>query len=143
MENGRPTTAEPQLELRELNATDEYRVAGDQADPRSWVIRTQDGSTAGRISDLIIDKVALAARYLVCELELERRRVLIPTGFARLDAPTQTVFFDFITSDDLQRLPSYSGLPLSLEEQLELETALTLREPAAPEPIIQRRNERA
>ena len=67
--------------------------------------------------------------------------MLIPTGFARLDAPTQTVFFDFITSDDLQRLPSYEGLPLSLEQQLELETALTLRELPTSEPIIQRRSE--
>lgn len=141
MENGRPTTTEPQIELCELSAKDEYRVAGDQIDPRTWVIRTQDGRTSGRVSDLIVDEAALAARYLVCDLELERRRVLIPTGFARLEAATETVFLDFITGEDLQRLPSYKGLPLSLEQQLELETALTMREPATPEPIIQRRSE--
>ncbi len=141
MENGRPATAEPQLELSELSANDEYRVASDQLDPRDWVIRTQDGRTVGRISDLIIDETALAARYLVCDLELEQRHVLIPTGFARLDESTQTVFLDFITGEDLARLPGYKGLPLSLEQQLELETALTMREPATPEPIIQRRSE--
>ncbi|HET9441010.1 MAG TPA: PRC-barrel domain-containing protein [Longimicrobiales bacterium] len=131
---------EPQVALAELRTHGEYRVCKGNQDPRGWPLRTSDDREIGKISDLIIDEVALNARYLVCSYSTEGRRVLIPTGFARLDGRARVVHLDFITRQDLQRLPTYQGLPLSAEQQLDVESALTLREPAERESLIVRRD---
>lgn len=136
-----PPLGEPHVELAELHSHGEYRICKGQSDPRGWPVRTADDRELGKISDLIIDEVALNARYLVCTFALEGRRVLIPTGFARLDDRGRVVHLDFITRQDLQRLPTYNGLPLTTDEQRDVESALTLREPQpAPEPVIVRRD---
>lgn len=140
MENG-PTLPEPHVVLAELQAHPEYRVCKDQHDPRGWTIRTQEGSDAGVVQDLIVDEHALAVRYLVCSVQPSGRRVLIPTGFVRLGALEHVVYLDFICDRDLERLPEYSGLPLSAKQQLDIEVALTAREPSPPRPLIRRRQE--
>lgn len=141
MSNERPHPGESQLDLIEMEQHREYRVCKDNSDPRGWPVRTQDDREFGKVSDLIIDESALSARYLVCRMALESRRVLIPTGFARLDDRSKVVHLDFITRQDLNRLPAYQGLPLSADQQLDVETALTQREPAEPRPVIQRRDQ--
>lgn len=136
------TMGEPHLELAEMRTHSEYKVCKDDSDPRGWPVRTSDDREMGKVSDLIIDEVALNARYLVCTFALEGRSVLIPTGFARLDDRARTVHLDFLTRQDIARLPNYTGLPLSAEQQLNVETALTGREQFEPASIIQRRTER-
>jgi hypothetical protein len=131
---------EPHTALAELRNHREYRICRGQSDPRGWPVRTADDRELGKISDLIIDEVALNARYLVCTFSLEGRRVLIPTGFARLDDRFHVVHLDFIKREDLQRLPTYNGLPLSGDEQRDVESALTLREPQEHESLIVRRD---
>ena len=128
--------------LAEMRTHNEYRVCKEDHDPRGWPVRTRDDRELGKISDLIIDEVALNARYLVCDFPLDRKRVLIPTGFARLDDRAKVVHLDFITRADLLRLPNYEGLPLSTEQQMDVETVLTGREHFEPEAIIQRRSDR-
>ena len=132
---------EPEVALVELRSHGEYRICKGQSDPRGWPVRTADDRELGKISDLIIDEIALNARYLVCTFSLEGRRVLIPTGFARMDDRGRVVHLDFLTRQDLQRLPTYNGLPLSSDQQRDVESALTLREPqTAGEPLITRRD---
>ena len=127
----------------ELRTHGEYRICKGQPDPRGWPVRTADDRELGKISDLIIDEIALNARYMVCTFALEGRRVLIPTGFARLDNRGHVVHLDFLTRQDLQRLPTYNGLPLTSDEQRDVESALTLREPTVSEdPIVLRREPR-
>lgn len=130
------------LELAEMTAHAEYRVCKDDHDPRGWVVQTSDTHALGSVSDLIIDEVALNARYLVCRITADQRRILIPTGFARLDHHDEIVHLDFITHEEVERLPSYHGLPLTAEQQLDVETALTGRDMIPVEPLIHRRNER-
>ena len=140
MTNGQ-ALGEQHTELAELQKHGEYRICRGQSDPRGWPVRTADDRELGKISDLIIDEVGLNARYLVCTFSLEGRRVLIPTGFARFDNRARVVHLDFITRQDMQRLPTYKGLPLSADEQRNVETALTLREPHETiEPLITRRD---
>jgi hypothetical protein len=136
------TLGEPQVELAEMRTHREYKVCRDNHDPRGWPVRTNDDRELGKVSDLIIDQIALNARYLVCTFALDGRRILIPTGFARLDDRAKVVHLDFLTRQDISRLPTFHGLPLSSEQQLEVETALTGREQFEPESIIQRRTER-
>jgi hypothetical protein len=136
------TMGEAHLELAEMRTHREYQVCKDNSDPRGWPVRTSDDREMGKVSDLIIDEVALSARYLVCTFALEGRRVIIPTGFARLDDRGKTVHLDFLTRQDIARLPNYDGLPLSPEQQMNVETALTGREQFEPAAIIQRRTDR-
>jgi hypothetical protein len=131
---------EPHTQLAELRDHREYRICKGNSDPRGWPVRTADDRELGKITDLIIDEVGLNARYMVCTFSLEGRRVLIPTGFARFDGRAQVVHLDFITRQDMQRLPTYTGLPLTDEEQRQVETALTLREVHETEPLIVRRD---
>jgi hypothetical protein len=133
---------EAHVELAELQNHREYRVCKDNHDPRGWPIRTSDDRELGKVSDLIIDEQALNARYLVCTFHLQGRRILIPTGFARLDDRGKTVHLDFVTREEAQKLPTYNGLPLSDEQQLNLETALTGREHVETPSIITRRHPR-
>lgn len=130
------------LVLAEMKEHREYRVCKDNHDPRGWPVRTSDNRELGKVSDLIIDEEALSARYLVCTFSLQNRRVLIPTGFARLDDRGKVVHLDFITREELAKMPSYHGLPLSEQEEQTVETALTGREPVEVEPIIHRRDDR-
>lgn len=140
MDVSEQTLGEPHTELAEMRAHREYRVCRSDHDPRGWPVRTNDDRELGKVSDLIIDEEALSARYLVCTFALDGRRILIPTGFARLDDRTRVVHLDFLTRQDILRLPTYQGLPLSNEQQLAVEAALTGRERFEPESIIQRRS---
>ncbi len=103
-------------------------------------MRTADDRELGKVTDLVIDEVALNVRYLVCSFALEGRRVLVPTGFARFDARGRVVHLDFITRQDMQRLPTFKGLPMSADEERNVEIALTLREPHESEQLIVRRD---
>lgn len=133
------TTPEPPVRLTEMRKRRDYRVCKDSLDPRGWLVRTADDRELGKITDLIIDEDGLTVRYLVCAFSPGGRRVLLPTGFARLDGRARVVHLDFITRHDVQRLPDYQGLPLSPQQALDLESALTLRDPPAREAVIVRR----
>lgn len=129
------------MNLAELRTRKDYRVCKDSQDPRGWPVRTADDRELGKITDLVIDLDGLNARYLVCTFAGDHtRRVLLPTGFARLDPRAHVVHLDFITRQDVRRLPSYSGLPISPEQTLDLESALTLREPPVRDSVIVRRD---
>jgi hypothetical protein len=128
------------MELAELRTSPEYRVCKDNSDPRGWPVRTSDDRDLGKVSDLIIDQEALNARYLVCTFPLQGRRILIPTGFARLDDRGKIVHLDFVTREEAQRLPTFNGLPLSDQQQVDLEAALTGREHTETPSLITRRS---
>jgi hypothetical protein len=136
-----PTFPDRHVELAEMREHREYRVCKGNHDPRGWPVRTSDDRELGKVSDLIIDEVALNARYLVCKFPLDGRRILIPTGFARLDDRGKVVHLDFITRTEAARIPAYRGLPLSEQEQQEVESALTGREQTPTEGLITRRTE--
>jgi hypothetical protein len=140
MTNPQGPASETPMRLAEMRERRDYRVCKDSHDPRGWLVRTADDRELGRITDLIIDEIGLTARYLVCTFPGYKRRVLLPTGFARLEPRGRIVHLDFITHKDVQRLPNYEGPPISPEQALDLESALTLREPPARESMIVRRD---
>lgn len=109
--------------LAALGDLADYRVCTEDTDPRGWNVVDCDAVALGKVSDLIVDLEGLTARYIVCTTST--RAVLIPTGFARLDHERCTVHLDYVTADDLDRLPAFTGLPLSREDTSRLEAALT------------------
>ncbi len=139
MNKPEPLTGPPGVQLLEMGERGDYRVCKDSCDPRGWLVLTADDRELGKITDLIIDELGLTVRYLVCTYGGTTRRVLLPIGFARLDERARVVHLDFITRSDVYRLPDYHGLPITPNEALDVESALTLREPPARESVIVRR----
>lgn len=132
----------PSVDLALLGDLPDYRVCADDTDPRGWVVIDSNGVTLGIATDLIIDLQGLIARYMVCSLEHgDARAVLIPTGFVRLEEESSSVNLDFITDDDAQKLPAFTGLPLSAEHAMQIEKVLTGKTPpATPAAKIVRRS---
>lgn len=129
------------MELAALSGMPDYRVSSSDTDPRGWGVVDADEVPLGDTEDLIIDVNGLQARYIVCSMSRgAKRSVLIPVGFARLDAEQSIVHLDFVTLADVDKLPTYNGLPLSPEFEAEQERAMTGAEHEAPRAKIVRRN---
>lgn len=125
--------ATPSVQLAALGDLSDYRVCAGDIDPRGWSVADSNGAILGTATDLIIDLDALVARYIVCTIERAQRRVvLIPTGFARLEPKTPSVHLDFVTVEDVERLPTFTGLPLPAGHGEQIEQALTGKSPAEP-----------
>lgn len=126
--------------LARMDELDDFDIADREPDPRGWEIRSADDREIGEVDELIVDTQAMKVRYLDCalnedELGLEEqgRHILIPVGFARLDEDDETVQVDRLTTDEVARLPEFTGLPIQREEEEELETAFA-GGAAPPEP---------
>ncbi|HUP88011.1 MAG TPA: PRC-barrel domain-containing protein [Longimicrobiales bacterium] len=129
------------MELAALSNMPDYRVSGSDTDPRGWNVVDANEVALGNTEDLIIDVNGLQARYIVCSISRgAQRSVLIPVGFAWLDAEQSIVHLDFVTLADVDKLPTYGGLPLSPEFEAEQERAVTGAKPEAPPAKIVRRN---
>lgn len=113
--------------LARLGDLSDYRVAKGDTDPRGWDVVTGDGYRIGKVSELIVDRTTMEARYLDADvdekkLELERvdRHILVPVDAARLDRGKKNVVVDGLFSKDLGSVPVYSGLPLSPDTEREI-----------------------
>jgi hypothetical protein len=129
------------VELRALSSADDFRVPANECDPRGWHVTDANNVDIGDVADLIIDVEALLARYI--EVSITRgnaRRILIPTGFVRLDPERSVVHLDFVTAADVEQLPTFTSLPLAERDSAQIEKVLTGVNPhvAAPAKIVRR-----
>ena len=115
-----------------LKALKDYKVASDDPDVRGWNVFGRDGRGIGEVDDLLVDTVAMRARYLDVELDrdllaavpavpgtpavepvLDRdgraagRHILIPIGMARLDEDHDRIYLDGFDAQDVAVLPAY------------------------------------
>ena len=116
--------------LARLADLQEFRVAKGDTDPRGWDVITGDGHRIGKVSELIVDRRTMEARYLDADvdekkLELERvdRHILVPVDAARLDRGKKNVVVDGLFSKDLASVPVYSGLPLTSDTEQRIREA--------------------
>jgi sporulation protein YlmC with PRC-barrel domain len=122
-------TAPASEALASLRDMPDYDVAAGDSDPRGWLVIAADGRPAGRVTELIVDIRLGKVRYLECAVDQawlargDRRRVLIPVGFARMDEAASRVVVDTLELPDMLKLPAFRGLPL--DEALEVEIART------------------
>lgn len=130
----------PIVALVSFNESGDYRVSSSDTDPRSWSVVDSNNVTVGDVTDLIIDVNGLTTRYIVCAIQRgDARNVLIPVGFARLNPEQSTVHLDFVTFADIEKLPDFTGLPLSADFEADQEKALTGVEPTTnPAKIVRR-----
>ena len=132
---------QPAVQLQALGTTSEYRVSADDCDPRDWPVFDANNVEIGTVADLIIDVDALLARYIECTITRgNSRRVLIPTGFVRLDKDRSVVHLDVVTAADVEQLPTFTSLPLAARDSAEMEKVLTGVAPktTAPARVVRR-----
>lgn len=101
-----------------LDDLDDFRVAGDDPDPRGWEVVAADGGRIGEVDDLLVDTGAMKVRYLDVgvddRLSAEPdRHVLVPIGYARIDRDHDRVIVDGLSSADLRAIPSYRHGPIT------------------------------
>jgi sporulation protein YlmC with PRC-barrel domain len=92
-----------------------FKLSRGDLDPRGWNVFGADGERVGVVSDLLVDPAAMKIRYLAVDLaedlfELkEDRHVLVPAEAAELRERGKDVWIEGINSDEVARLPAYTG----------------------------------
>jgi len=79
-------TAEGEPKIVPLRAAAGFAVAERDPDPRDMEVIGADGRSAGKVTDLWIDKAEPQIRYFEIAAAGGARRVLVPAGFVRVDA---------------------------------------------------------
>lgn len=98
--------------LQELRGSG-YEMDKGQPDIRGWEVVNENGQHIGKVHELVFDTVAMKVRYIVLNvadsnvLELEKRTVLVPIGFAHLHRNDKCLTLRGITPFQLRALPRY------------------------------------
>jgi uncharacterized protein (TIGR02271 family) len=112
----------------------DYEVAEGYPDPRGWTVRAADGTSVGKVRDLIVDTGTMHTRYLAVRLDddvvgdrddRDDRDVLVPIGTARLDDDDDTVVVNELSADRFATLPAYDVRSLTRDDEHELRTHFT------------------
>jgi photosynthetic reaction center H subunit len=86
----------------------QYYLHPSSPDPRGWRVMAADRLSPGIISDIWLDEIEEAVRYLELELTLpgfEGQRVLIPHGFIRFRKQMREVFVSSILAHQFADVP--------------------------------------
>ncbi len=96
--------------MLELGDSD-YQVRQGEPDVRGWQVVTTQGLLVGNVTELLIDRAAQKASYLVVALATEQNQppyaVLVPVGPSVLQAPERTVLVPHVPEQQLLALPAY------------------------------------
>jgi sporulation protein YlmC with PRC-barrel domain len=109
------------MRLQELDRSD-FEIVKDEPDIRGWDVRNIYGEKIGFVEELILDTQEKKVRYMVVDLDdnemnLSRRRVLLPIGIAELHQKDDDVIVPNITFDHLKALPDYDRKNLTPETE--------------------------
>lgn len=134
---GREAGGPPPAPLTSLSEMEGYVVADGEPDPRGWRLLGDGAAPLGSIEELLVDPAALKVRFLVAVVggsgvpQPGVRRILLPITAARLDPPHRAVTLEGVTGDDLDRLPTYDGRPLSAADEAGSRAAFVAARPGA------------
>ncbi|MGI8872846.1 MAG: PRC-barrel domain-containing protein, partial [Egibacteraceae bacterium] len=84
---------------------DDFEVSDGEPDPRGWEVHAMDGRRIGEVEDMLVDRTAMKVRYLDVEvdekglgIDEEKRHLLVPVEYARLDEVKRNVLVDRLQS---------------------------------------------
>lgn len=95
-----------------MRVATEFWVAEENPDPRGMKVLGYDGGVAGRVSDLWVDRSEPTIKYFEVELDGgggeagEAGRVLLPVGFARIEAGRRRIRVASIRADQFANVPT-------------------------------------
>lgn len=111
--------------LQELHGSD-FEMAKGQPDIRGWEVIDTAGHKIGKVHELVFDTEAKRVRYMVLnvadskELQLEKRTVLVPIGFAELHRAHDSVVLPQVTPYQLRALPKYDKDHLGPKAEMDI-----------------------
>ena len=116
--------------LGRMSDLDDFQVADGYPDIRGWSVKTADGTTIGKVDDLVIDTQALRVRYLDVDLDRSLRdrvqdaaasigakdaaalgaradegHTLLPIGDVQVDDEHDDIIVSGMTADAIGALP--------------------------------------
>jgi sporulation protein YlmC with PRC-barrel domain len=103
-----------------------FEMVKGQPDIRRWQVVSSDGHKLGKIDELIIDTVAQRVRYMIIALtdnkvlQLEKRTVLVPVGYAQLHPADDCVVLTGVTPYQLRALPKYDKDHLGPKSEIDI-----------------------
>ncbi len=89
-----------------LRAAPGFSIAARDPDPRGMEVMGADGQSAGRVTDLWIDRSEPQIRYFEVTLASPAQRVLLPVGFARVDASRRRVAVRALLARQFAQVPA-------------------------------------
>lgn len=104
---------------------DDFAIPEGQPDPRGWEVKSADGTTLGRVEDLLFDTADLRVRYLEVRADGDltklggREYFLLPIGTARVDEERDEVVVK-MAADSLTGVPAYERGHVSREYEMSL-----------------------
>lgn len=100
--------------LESLRQLSDYEVARDSPDVCGWEICSHEGVTIGTVSDLLVDRRDMKARYLVAHVDRPSREIgasgdiLIPVERAQVDERHHRVRTPLVAGR-VSAMPRYAG----------------------------------
>ncbi|WP_066648641.1 MULTISPECIES: photosynthetic reaction center subunit H [Sphingomonas] len=91
-----------------MRVAEGFTVERRDADPRGYTVVGVDGRTAGKVTDLWIDRADRLIRYLEVEID-GGRHVLAPMFMSSISRATATVTVDAITAAQFADAPGIEG----------------------------------
>lgn len=86
----------------------EFSVAKQSADPRGFDVVGCDGETAGKISDIWVDRAEAMVRYYEVELA-DGRKVLLPYAFSNVKGKARQVRVSSIMAQHFADVPAHAS----------------------------------
>jgi len=101
-----------------MSALPGFSVVKGDGDPRGMTVRGADHKTAGKVTEIWIDRSEAMIRYLEVALEGDARTVLLPMTVALVDKSRKIVRVDAITGAQFANVPAIAGsAQITLDEE--------------------------
>ena len=122
--------------LQELDRSD-FQIVDGEPDVRGWDVKDNDRRKIGEVEELILDAKEKKVRYMVVDLNnndlnLDRRKVLVPIGLAELERKEDDVLIPSVSPQQLSDLPAYDRNQLTPDVERRIFSTLDRPSQAAP-----------
>lgn len=92
-----------------MSSLPDFSVAEKNVDPRGLDVVAADGASAGKISDIWVDRAEALVRYYEVELAADGRKVLLPYAFANVKGKAGKVLVPSITAAQFTGVPAHAS----------------------------------
>lgn len=101
-------TFEGKAKIVPMRVATDFSIAEGDPDPRGMTVVGLDGEVAGTISDVWVDRAEPQIRYLEVEVAANKKKALLPIGFARFDKAARKVKVASIKAAHFANVPTLS-----------------------------------
>jgi sporulation protein YlmC with PRC-barrel domain len=131
--------------LQELDRSD-FEIVDGEPDIRGWDVKDGSRQKIGEVEELILDAKEKKVRYMVVDLNnndlnLDRRKVLVPIGLAELDRKEDDVLIPNVSPQQFSELPPYDRNQLTADVERRIFSTLDRASQAAPKKEVSTKKE--